>query len=465
MNQSPIKPILVGIGPFAMNTHLKHLRELETPPALVVEVESRRQETRAILNAFGFAATELLLVEDRRKSARELPEPLAGNLSRWLDRSGTSHAIVSCEPRGRLAYLRYFLARGMRTFCDKPLSAVEGSSVDESAAWRLYEDYLSLAEAYPAARGAGARVFLNVQRRFLPSFRFIRDLIQKTASDYAVPLTDIEISACDGTWNMPEEYLTNENHAYRYGFGKLMFSGFHYVDLLALVLQSLPPREEEPFDGVRIAAHATRPADLAFAMGRGTYARCFPDSDAGPGLDRLRAADPRRFGEVDVQALLQFRKEGRVITTSSLKLLSTGYSRRAWLPLPVDTYRKNGRVRHETLSVQIGPLMNIRLQEFQINKETSSPVKISIFRNSALLGGRDYEELTLDGRDSHGSRLREDTRRTILRRFLRDEPLESELPGFRLSLYLTAALSAALARDDGILRSEWGAYRMPPLHC
>ena len=50
---------------------------------------------------------------------------------------------------------------------------------------------------------------------------------------------------------------------------------------------------------------------------------------------------------------IQNPQGSQIITASFLNLLQFGFSRRAWTYHPLDNYKGNGRVRHETLNLQM----------------------------------------------------------------------------------------------------------------
>ena len=76
--------------------------------------------------------------------------------------------------------------------------------------------------------------------------------------------------------------------------------------------------------------------------------------------------------------------------------------------MPQDIYKGNGRVRHETLNIEVGPLMNIQIHSYQdyensekeriINNNVGSidHFEIYIFRNCKLIGGKPLEKIDLD---------------------------------------------------------------------
>ena len=67
---------------------------------------------------------------------------------------------------------------------------------------------------------------------------YIKQLIEETIRQYNIPITYIDIYHNDGMWNMPSEFLYRENHPYKYGYGKLFHSGYHFIDLLAWLLEA-----------------------------------------------------------------------------------------------------------------------------------------------------------------------------------------------------------------------------------
>ena len=114
------------------------------------------------------------------------------------------------------------------------------------------------------------------------------------------------------------------------------------------------------------------------------------------------------YGELDFHSLISFySNNNNIITTCSMNLLQSGFSRRSWLELPIDTYKGNGRVRHERLNIQIGPLMNIQVHSYQAYEIKERKGKggynvgdlehfdIYIFRNIDLIGGKPFEKIKL----------------------------------------------------------------------
>ena len=118
----------------------------------------------------------------------------------------------------------------------------------------------------------------------------------------------------------------------------------------------------------------------------------------------------------------------------------SSYSRRAWFEEPKDTYKGNGRIRHEYVEIDVGPLLNVKIMSFQ-SKEISEEkeminsigsldhFEIDVFRNDKLIGGKPFERILTETRnkDDHYIGQNEQARFDILDRFFNNEPSDATL--------------------------------------
>ena len=165
------------------------------------------------------------------------------------------------------------------------------------------------------------------------------------------------------------------------------------------------------------------------------------------------------FGELDFHAMIDFKKDDYVITHCNLNLLQSGFSKRAWTILPKDTYKSNGRVRHEQINIQIGPIMNIQIHSYQsgeISEKIDIPsydvgsidhFDIYIFRNNNLIGGKPFEKISIKDlivkNDFLGNN--EKARETCFLEFLSDKKGESDLLSHDKSIFLLTKLCESVA--------------------
>ena len=76
-----------------------------------------------------------------------------------------------------------------------------------------------------------------------------------------------------------------------------------------------------------------------------------------------------KFGELDVSAIVDYKdKNGRILTQAVLDMSQSSYSRRAWFEEPKDTYKGNGRIRHEYVEIDVGPLLNVKNYELSVKR-------------------------------------------------------------------------------------------------
>ncbi len=337
-----------------------------------------------------------------------LDNKVANELLNKVKELNIEYAIISTEPKAHFSYLKFFLQNGISVLSDKPITVVKDMHEIESIN-KIKKQYNELTSIYEKQRD---KITCNImcQRRFHKGYMYIQSLVKEIIEKYNVPLTYINIYHCDGKWMMPHDYNI-ENHPYKYGYGKLFHSGYHFIDLLAefIKLNKFLSKDKEitsvdmsnyKFDLVDDLASITKEDILN--LFKGQVIPEFYKND-------IHEEAYEDYGEKDVYSLMQFKnKENRVITTANINLLQNGFSRRAWIQTKENTYKGNGRIRHETLTIQMGPLLNIQVHSYQ-SKEIKDRrdfaeehecgglehFDIYIFRNSELIGGKTFEKIQL----------------------------------------------------------------------
>ncbi|PIS03190.1 MAG: hypothetical protein COT85_03985 [Chlamydiae bacterium CG10_big_fil_rev_8_21_14_0_10_42_34] len=395
------KVLLIGLGPHCKRIYIAGLKRFDLSPALIIDIESKRRDVEAFVRERGLAS-ELFFIPDEERDATVLSDYVQSNLDRLIVSHQISHAIISTEPKAHYAYLQYLIIKQIPTLTDKPITSPVDVINNEEQARKISAEYhhlLSLAESY------NTPVVVQCQRRYDPRYRWIIDRVGTLIHEYALPVSHIHITHCDGSLNMPDEFFSRENHPYKYGYGKLFHSGYHFIDLANLLLSydQLSP-EKRPSDCLVTSSHYS-PHDQLFALDESFYLRAFKQGGYSTFYDLWRNQKYLNMGELDMLALFEFSRGSQVVTTCSLNLLQSGFTRRAWTHLPIDNYKGNGRVRHETLSLQMGPLMNIQVhsyQAYEIKERNNQSIDhqapgglehfdIHIFRNSDIIGGLPHE--------------------------------------------------------------------------
>ena len=312
--------------------------------------------------------------------------------------------IISTEPKAHKAYLQWAIDNNVDVLIDKPLTSPIGCCNNLLSAKQIFADFNHLQKSL---KNSKSKITVQVQRRYHPGYLSIKKYIEDFIKKYRVPISFLDIYHADGMWNMPNEFFFRENHPYKYGYGKLMHSGYHFIDLLVFFLEAenkfLPTCKK--IDNVSMFVQTFDPKDFFKQIGTDDYSSLFSKDAVCDFTKYLKHTKIGQLGEIDVYAIIQFRHQDTVITTASINLLQNSFSRRAWTNLPKDTYKGNGRIRHERLNMQLSSLLNVQVYSYQsheINKKSTvasgegseNHFDIAYYRNSDLVGGKTFEKIT-----------------------------------------------------------------------
>jgi len=122
---------------------------------------------------------------------------------------------------------------------DKPVTAPVDAGNSLASARQIFEDYQEIGQRLAWSK---SNVIVQCQRRSHEGYRFIKNLSRGFRPGISHPISYIDIYHGDGMWCMPAELFNRENHPYKYGYGKLMHSGYHFVGLVCLVVGGEQPR-------------------------------------------------------------------------------------------------------------------------------------------------------------------------------------------------------------------------------
>ena len=150
------------------------------------------------------------------------------------------------------------------------------------------------------------------------------------------------------------------------------------------------------------------PDDELAIFNKNDYNNIFPESRTDSFYQKLNSISFENYGEKNFYSQLYFyNKDCKLITTANLNLLHYGVSRRGWFQSK-DFYKKNGRIRHEKININVGTLMNIQItscQSKEIKDRTNSideiyeggleHFDIDIYRNVDIIGGKAHEKIRL----------------------------------------------------------------------
>lgn len=399
--------ILIGLGPHAKRIYIKFLKKYNIIPKLLVDLDINHNKIKNFLIEQNLEDVPLYLVPNEEKDNQELSLSVQRDLSNIIDKEKITHAIISTEPKAHLPYAMFLLKNHINILMDKPITAPTHVISNPNQAKQIEIEYNLLCEEYQKQKKMYPSLNFSIQcqRRFHKGYIYVKNILLEIIKKYNIPITYIDIYHNDGMWNMPDEFVFRENHPYKYGYGKLFHSGYHFIDLLVWLLDVNSNLNDKKINNCSVYAESYRPNDFFYNFNNKDYNNILHSNK----FEKIihNSSKFENYGEIDVHSIVNFYNNDHLVTNCSLNLMQSGFSRRSWVELPEDTYKSNGRVRHERLNIQIGPLLNIQVHSYQAyeikerNLHNQGEIgdlehfDIYIFRNTDLIGGKPFEKVTL----------------------------------------------------------------------
>lgn len=469
--------ILVGLGPHAKRIYYplleKHQARYGICLKLLIELEEQRGRVEAYLTTRTLQPERILYLTKPRPGSQpsRLDDVARAGLDALVRSVEIYGMIISTEPQAHKRYAAWALENNVNVLMDKPISAPLFSSTNEEAASQIYQDYCDLERL---RQRSAARCYVTCQRRNHAGYVFLKEYLKKFVSGFEVPVSYIDIYHADGAWNLPHEF-SKENHPYKYGYGKLMHSGYHFVDLFAWIADTNSMIERARPDTVRLSTARFSPNDFFAQIGEQGYAKLFNRPETREFFKTYQPLQYEPFGELDAFVLLQLLRQGRVITTGSINLQQNSFSTRGWFDLPEDTYKGNGRIRHERVNIQVSHFLNLQARSYQSGEPDGGAVRsgdegsndhfdLCIYRNKKIIGGDAFQKISFGKalKERHaGDRTylghNELAREATFVNFIEGKQDESEFVHHRFTNQLLSPIYASITQgtrtgNSGIIR-------------
>ncbi|MEM9214935.1 MAG: hypothetical protein AAGD25_11385 [Cyanobacteria bacterium P01_F01_bin.150] len=396
---------LIGLGPHAKRIYYPFLEKYGLQQKInficLVELRSEKDNVYKFLNEQTIQPQKLFFVETSCASQDFLDDNIARFLTGIEATCGLDGIIISSHPKSHKAYLKWAIAHNIDVLVDKPILYPDLTNNPLVELQEIEQEFAELIELY---RHSTSNVVVQVQRRahqgYVHIYRYLKDFLR----EFQVPISYIDIAHADGMWVMPNEW-ERENHPYKYGTGKLMHSGYHFVDMLAWLMDLSQAESKQAADELDVFVQSFQPSDFMAQLQPHHYERFF-QQDLSQHFSSERIEALKHYGEMDLFVLAQFRQKDAVLTTTYLNLQQNSFSRRASPSLPADIYKGNGRIRHERVNIKVSTLLNVQVHSYQSHqiREHSSldygeghlnHFDILFFRNSDLVGGEAFEKIEI----------------------------------------------------------------------
>ena len=352
---------LVGIGPHAKRIYLNYFKKHKVNLALVIDLDSQKESIKKYLKDNGFKNTKIFTIDDLHKDDDHLSEKVSSNLLAVCNTLEITHLIISTEPKGHFMYLEFALKNNINVLTDKPITVTKNMTSLKSIE-KVRKQYYEILELAKHSKGTCK---VMCQRQYHRGYEKIKEVLTEVVDQYQMPITNVDIFHSDGAWEMLHD-LEKENHPYKYGYGKLFHSGYHFIDLLSdfIKINDSLGGNKSIVSG-EVFSKVVTPNDEMNILNINDYKRLFKDQDIPSFYDNNSNLNFKKYGEKDYHGLLTFyNKNGFAITTANLNLLHNGVSRRSWIETK-DFYKSNGRIRHERINIEIGHLLNVQVHSYQ----------------------------------------------------------------------------------------------------
>lgn len=430
--------VLVGIGPHAKRIYLNYFKKHKINLALVVDLNSQKETIRKYLDENGFKNTKIFTIDDLYKDNDHLPQNIASDLLAVCRTFEITHLIISTEPKAHFMYLEFALKNNINVLTDKPITVTQNMTNLKSIE-KVRKQYYEILELAKHSKGTCK---VMCQRQYHKGYEKIKEVLTKTVKQYKMPITNIDIFHSDGAWEMPHD-LGKENHPYKYGYGKLFHSGYHFIDLLSdfIKINDVLGGNKKIVSG-DVYSKVFTPNDEMNILNIEDYKRLFKDQNIPNYYQENTNPTFNDYGEKDYHGLLTFyNNDGFTITTANLNLLHNGVSRRSWIETK-DFYKSNGRIRHERINIEIGHLLNIQVHSYQskeISDRTDNEESVGglehfdiYFFNNPLIDKEPFKELHLGDMYSEKEKqeflgYNELSREIFLTNFLNDKDCKGDI--------------------------------------
>ena len=452
-----INIMLIGLGQHATHHHFKLLRLLEehflAQCRIIVDLVSARDRVQDYLQKHSSKELEVLVVPDEERDFENLSAQTAARMNDAAKRLEITHVIISTEVKAHYAYIQWAVQQGLHFLTDKPIFSETYDEVKRLGRSNLYSRFQEIGKEIKA-KGINAAVV--IPRRMNPAFLMMRSYLSEFVRTFGVPAAHFNYYHGEGMWNMPDEFFTRENHPYKYGYGALFHTAYHFIDLIDYFLSVNDQLQENRADAADLAVSVVNPSDVCRMVGEKAYKELLGVHSLHQYMENMES-----MGEVDVQMLINLYTSDALTATCNLDIRQSDYSARKSRTLPKDLFKGNGRIYHELLEIEVPHLLKIHLVRMTIGDQKDKTdyshkeedFVVQIYRNANIAGGKAFEEIifpydseVLINGDTVRMNLGDASRYNIITDWLFNESLYTSYASHQRSMQLFDAIQTLTAK-------------------
>lgn len=398
--ENKIHLIIIGFDEIVVNKYLmcinNAIKEGRVKGYSIIELEEERENIEKRINKAEIKPDKVYYLKESIMNEEESTKEFAPLIQSIKGKYGNIKVYIATELKCHERYLKYCVENGISCLVEKPIFLPQKNG-------KFCPEEIESKMKYYIKRAKENKCDVSVMTlaRYHDIYNdVLLEMVKEKMIKYQAPLTSFHIKHAGGVWNLHKEYLSREDHPYKYGYGMLMHGAYHYVDMTVqfLLLNKLIYPEKE-FEIV-ITSFAAYPQDQNDRISK-IYSEKLDDNC--PDWWKKEGKNIN-FGETDITSTycLRDKRTKRVITLGTISMEQTTPSVRTWKEIPDGLYNKNGRTSNVDLEIQLGPLFSASAKCYKVPFDDGKPVErlpikphIITRANAALLPEEEYETKTL----------------------------------------------------------------------
>lgn len=368
--------IVIGCGPHYQKRYHDVLEKEEVAIDLLIDLKKNQESILEFFKNKKLKPAKTLFLEESYRNAIS-PQEIHSLISKEFDLANIDAVLLCTEPKVRKPYALWALQQGFSLFMDKPPCAFPSISKRDT----LLADYEEIAKA---AEDAKAHVVVSCERRANHGYVWLTDYLSHFIQEEKIPITSVDIHFANGNWVTPQEYFSQEYHPFKYGYGVLLHSGYHYIDLLTTFISLNKFENIEYF----LKIICINPGDQLKGVEKYMSHRLSRSKQDSNSVEFK--GNYENFGETEFLLIGQAKKEGQLLTNFSIKLKNTSVSKRT---CTTPSLESSWRMRQEHIIMHLGFLASVNVICNPLNKLDPQSYPIEDFNltimHSPLLAKRD----------------------------------------------------------------------------
>jgi hypothetical protein len=361
--------VIIGFGQVALYKYLELVFEAlsngKVSTYSIIDLNTQKDRIDAIVLGLAIAPTEICYLKDlSHEGVWSSEDDFGPILQRLKLQYGLIKAIITTEVKAHEGYLRYCVKNDISSLVEKPILLPMSNG---RFSYKGIAERVSKIIAFAKAENVIHSVMsLGRYHQFFEDD--VRLPLEAVMRKFGAPITSLHLRTNSGVWNLQNEYLTREDHPYKYGYGMLMHGAYHYVDILATFLSMncfiYPNRHFE----ISLSSFVAHPCDQSIRIPKRAYDSFLGDVDESKITDEKLVG----LGETDIVTSYCLRcvETGQVLTLGTLGLEQTTPSMRNWVSIPEGVYNRNGRVSLTEIEAQLSTIYSINGRLFKVPKPT-----------------------------------------------------------------------------------------------